>query len=177
LRIARWAILAVWEDDAARDAFIATSPVLQRWRDSTTGMQQWNLTPIASRGTWKGVNPFPGLTAPEDMAGDMAGDNDRAVAVLTSATVRASKLIPFQRALGGPDSAMKTAPGCQMALGIGEWPIGHLATFSVWDSATAVRAYAYENPKHREVIRRTYAENWYSEELFCRFSISGESSA
>ncbi len=59
-----------------------------------------------------------------------------------------------------------------MALGMGEWPVGELATFSVWESAAALRAYAYEDADHLDVIRRTYDEKWYSEELYCRFTVT-----
>jgi heme-degrading monooxygenase HmoA len=58
-------------------------------------------------------------------------------------------------------------------VGIGETPIGSLATFSLWESRAAARAFAYAMPEHREVIERTRAEDWYAEEMFARFEPYG----
>jgi hypothetical protein len=54
-------------------------------------------------------------------------------------------------------------------VGIGEAPIGRLATFSLWESHRAAQAFAYEMPRHRQVIEQARSGSWYSEELFARF--------
>jgi hypothetical protein len=43
------------------------------------------------------------------------------------------------------------------------------ATFSLWESAESMMDYAYKNPKHAEMVKKTRELGWYSEELFARF--------
>jgi len=59
----------------------------------------------------------------------------------------------------------------RLALGIGEAPIGLQGTLSVWDSGTALNAFAYDRAPHAAVISRTVQERWYAEELFARFGV------
>ena len=66
---------------------------------------------------------------------------------------------------------MKAAPGLVAAIGIGEAPIGLQGTFSLWDSAAAIRDFAYKGAAHQKAIADTSAYNWYSEELFVRFAV------
>jgi hypothetical protein len=53
--------------------------------------------------------------------------------------------------------------------GIGEFPLLMQATFSLWKSAESMMDYAYKNPKHTEMVKKTRELGWYSEELFARF--------
>ena len=53
--------------------------------------------------------------------------------------------------------------------GIGEFPLLMQATFSLWSSAESMMNYAYKNPKHAEMVKKTRELDWYSEELFARF--------
>ena len=47
------------------------------------------------------------------------------------------------------------ADGLIDVVGVGEAPVGRLATFSLWESAAAVRSYAYGMPRHQRVIDET----------------------
>jgi hypothetical protein len=44
-------------------------------------------------------------------------------------------------------------------------------TFSLWESATAVRDFAYRGQAHQKAIADTARYNWYAEELFARFAV------
>ncbi len=158
----RWAMFAVWQDDAALDRFLAGSPVPARWREA--GQETWSvrLRYAGGHGRWAGRDPFAGQPATVPAPG-------QPVAVLTRAAIRAARLARFYRAVGAVDRALASADGCLRAVGMGEWPVARQATFSVWRDSAAVRGFAYAAGPHRAVIARTRAESWYAEECFARF--------
>ena len=160
----RWALFAVWEEEAALDAFLASSEVAARWRE--LGRESWSvkLAPLRSHGAWGGADPVPGPAA-----GQTPSRSDHPVAVLTRATIRARRLRAFYGAIGPPAAELVQAPGLLASVGAGEWPVARQATFSLWRTDADAQAYAYRPGAHREVIRRTRAERWYAEELFARF--------
>jgi hypothetical protein len=66
---------------------------------------------------------------------------------------------------------MATAPGFITSFGIGEIPWIKQATFSIWESKEAMKAFAYGMREHSEVIQKTRRQKWYSEDMFTRFKI------
>lgn len=91
------------------------------------------------------------------------------VAILTRASIRPLKAAAFWKNVPAVEREMLQAKGLLYAVGIGEMPLFRQATFSIWVDMESMKHFAYDNTKHKEVIRRTRDENWYSEELFARF--------
>ena len=164
---ARSAVFAVWEDDTALQEFMATSALAARWaRTAEHSGECWSvaLHLRSGHGRWDGVDVLDGLVRAA------AGGP---VAVLTRARVRVRSWGRFHAAASGVSATLPTTSGLVAAVGIGEFPLGRQATFSLWPDAAAVRAFAARDPVHAAVVRRTRDEGWYSEDLFARFAPVG----
>lgn len=121
------------------------------------------LEPLEGHGVWDGKKAFGEL--PKNSA------YEGSIAVLTRATIHLDKLKQFWQNVDGVASLMAGSPGFITSLGIGEVPWIKQATFSVWQSKSSMKDYAYKMREHAEVIRKTRQENWYKEEMFVRFRI------
>ena len=121
------------------------------------------LEPLEGHGLWDGKKVFGELLPSTDYGGK--------IAVLTRATIRTSQLKHFRERVNDVNLVMKQAKGFVYSIGIGEMPLLKQATFSIWESKADMKAFAYQAKEHTEVIKRTRAEKWYSEEMFVRFRI------
>ena len=157
----RWALFTVWDDDRARQRFLADHPLPRRWDDAGAERFDVVLEPAGAHGSWDGVDPVAG-GVPVDVA-------DGPVAVVTRATVRWRKVPTFLRAVPPVEDTLHGAPGLLAAVGIGELPIGRQATFSLWSDTEQMERFAYRNARHAEVVQRTRHDGWYGEEWFARF--------
>lgn len=161
--LARTAVFAVWEHEDDLDRFLTTSPIAARWNGAE---EVWHvrLRSLGGHGRWRGIDPLKDVEQ---------GRRDGPVAIVTRADVRRPAWKAFGAASNVVDAELHTAPGLIDVVGIGEAPIGRLATFSLWESLGAARHFAYSMPDHVDIVRRTRDENWYSEELFARFEPFG----
>lgn len=157
----QWGLMTVWNEKSDFERFRQNSFVWKWWRFFTS--EQWTMlcVPYESHGKWDEKEPFGSPSPDRTYKG--------AIAVLTRATIRLSKLSGFWKNVPIVASTMSNAEGFITSVGIGEVPFVRQATFSVWNSLDDVRKFAYRQREHAEVIKKTHTENWYSEELFARF--------
>ena len=160
----RYAFLGVWEDAAAAETFFAQHPLWAQYQARSIEMWKVALAPLKSQGLWDGQAPFDYVPV------TLEAENSP-VAVLTRASIRWRKAPRFWQFVEPTSAALAQAGGVRAAIGLGELPVVRQATFSVWESAQAMRQYAYHDVRHREVIQLTRRESWYAEELFARFRV------
>ncbi len=160
-----WAILAVWSDPCTARDRVAHAPVYRRWCDRATECWTLFLSPISARGAWGGRTPFaPGPGGPGP------------VASLTRARIRVRDMGRFWQREPAVSARIGADPEVLFKIGIGEIPWRNQVTFSVWPDAHAMARFA-RTGAHAEAVRAVRAGDWFSEELYARFRVTGESGA
>jgi len=156
-----WAILSAWSDGArAREGVTAEAP-FSRWRARASEAFTLFLEPYAARGAWGGTQPFLPHGAPQG-----------AVAALTRATVRPGAALRFWGRVPDISARIGQDPNVAFKIGIGEVPLLHQVTFSVWPDAARMAAFARTGP-HAQAIAAVREGDWFSEELYARFRVTG----
>lgn len=117
------------------------------------------LQASSARGRWAGqgmraIVPPPGAGEP--------------VVALTRASIRASRALRFWRRSPPAEAALAAAPGCRLAVGLGEAPVLRQATLSLWDDTAAMNAYARQGA-HQQAIEASSREGHFAEWMFVRF--------
>lgn len=159
-----YAILCTWPDQATAKARLAETPVF-RWY-GTRATETWTLflSPVSARGEWSGVAPF----SPE---GEMPTG---ALAALTRATLRPRKLPRFWNRVPDIQNVIGNDPNVTFKIGLGEVPLLHQVTFSIWPDTQSMAAFARADGPHARAIQAVRDEQWFREELYARFRILGE---
>ena len=156
-----WGVLATWDSLAAASAF-EQSDVVRRWDARSQERVRVTMRPLTSRGQWAGRAPFGDPTPTK---------HDGPVAALTRARIKPRLWRTFWASVPPVSAALNASPGLLLKVGIGEAPVGLQGTFSLWESAAALRDFAHRQVEHQAVIQKTHALGWYSEELFARFAL------
>lgn len=159
----RYALFAVWENQAFKEDFFNRNKLFEQYQDKAFETWTATLKPISAHGLWSDDNPFPELDGFEP-------EQNQPVAILTRASIRLNKLIPFWQNVPATSTAISKAAGLIASIGVGELPIIRQATLSFWQNMEAAKKFAYHDKVHAEVIRKTRQQRWYKEEMFARFS-------
>lgn len=158
-----YAVLATWPDLATAQARIKSARIFQRYR--AQACEDWTvyLAPQSARGAWSGKAPFSPATAdPNDPTGPLAA--------LTRATIKPRILMRFWRRVPNISDVIGRDPNVLFKIGIGEVPMLHQVTFSIWPDAARMAQFARQGP-HAEAIRAVREEGWFTEELYARFAV------
>ena len=145
------------DEDSARD-YAAQSPALQVRRDHSQECLLLLCRASAARGSWAGHTMA--ATSPAAAPGEP-------VAALTRASIRPRHARAFWRHTPAAQAALDAAPGCRLAAGLGEAPLLRQATFSLWDDAASMEAFARRGA-HRQASADATGRDWFSESMFVR---------
>lgn len=162
-----YAILAAWPDaELAREQTQNSRPFA---RYAAKAVESWHLylVPTRVRGAWSGQTPF---TAAIDTR---QGTDQGPVAALTRATVRPRKSAQFWKRVPQISAMIGRDPNVLFKIGIGEVPLLHQVTFSIWPNADSMAAFARASGPHARAISAVRAGDWFSEELYARFRVQG----
>jgi hypothetical protein len=156
--LGRVGLIAAWADDSALDEFLAHDPLAaflaHGWRV--------RLSPTRVVGSWPAL---PGLPVAEEPM-----DEAEPAAVLTLGRLRPSQTLRFLRATAAAEELVVREPAVLAATGLAH-PPALVATFSLWRSTGAMRAYARgeREPGHRAAVRAHAEQPFHSQSAFVRF--------
>lgn len=160
-----YAILCVWKDRASADSQLENASIFQRYAARASERYTIYLEPTSARGTWSGTEPF--TAEPAQTTGPLAA--------LTRATVKPSVALKFWKQVPEISSVIGNDRNVAFKIGIGEVPLFHQVTFSIWPSEASMADFARKDGPHARAIRAVRDGDWFREELYARFRVTGTS--
>ncbi|MGF1508063.1 MAG: spheroidene monooxygenase [Myxococcota bacterium] len=159
-----YAVLATWESwEAARQGLEHGALHQSYERHASEGWHVY-LSAVRATGSWDREKPFP-IGRPID------GAIRRPLGILTRASIGWRHVLAFWRSVPRISASVADRPGLRFKIGMGESPVFHLTTFSIWDSQRVMRCFAYENGPHRDGMLAARRRGWFAEDLFARFEV------
>jgi hypothetical protein len=152
-------LLTVFNSEEDADQFIK-SDIIDKYTYSAEKCSHIFMHNVKAHGQWSQQEPF--IAAAKY-------DEQKPLAVITRATIKPKLAFKFWKYVPSVSKSMDGYDGLIFTKGIGEWPILMQATFSLWKQGSQMMAYAYQNPKHAAMVKKTHELGWYSEEMFSRF--------
>jgi len=156
-----YSLLAVWENPTAAESYFQ-SELFAFQKEQCIDHNTHYLRAYQAHGTWDGKQPF-------SLNGKVQDGNP--IAVITRATIKLRHLRTFWKDVPQVSQSIMQKEGRRFSIGIGERPLVMQATFSIWDSAVQMKAFAYQSKYHKEVVAKTRRLGWYKEEMFTRFEV------
>ena len=158
-----FAILCCWHSEDVARARLASAKPFPWYRKRAAETYTLFLSPVSARGQWAGVPPFmPQGALPEGP-----------IAALTRATVKLDRAVRFWRRVPNISKVIGDDPNVMFKIGIGEVPLLHQVTFSVWPDTSTMAQFARHDGPHAQAIKAVRSGDWFKEELYARFRILG----
>ena len=174
-------LFSVFDSEDEATSYLQRSSQVTAYLDHAEAAFAAQLAPLSCRGAWSGFTFRPLPPTPNDARAEtaavvapsqapVAGDRNRVmpVASLTRASIRPLKASAFWAQSPEAEADLAHAPGCQLAVGLGEAPLLRQATFSLWKDQAAMDAYA-RSGAHQRAIQAAYGRGFFSESMFVRF--------
>ena len=151
-------LLCVFDTPENAQEFRENSPVIKRYQEHADEFFCVTLQSYSSKGTWSSYAIEPAQNQPS--SGPIAG--------ITRASIKWHKASQFWSKAPPAEVSLSQTEGCLLAAGLGEAPYLRQATFTMWESQSAMDAYA-RSGAHLEAIRSAYQGAFFSESMFTRF--------
>ncbi len=159
-----FAILATWPDEATARKQTAEAQTYQRFRQHSS--EDWTifLATTSARGEWSKQAPFRAEAQPAPNA---------PLAALTRATLKPQKSWRFWKRVPEISDVIGDDPNVLFKIGVGEVPLLHQVTFSIWPDTATMAEFARRDGPHARAIQAVRDEDWFAEELYARFNVLG----
>jgi heme-degrading monooxygenase HmoA len=155
----RVALFSAWDSEPALDAFLAESPLA-----SALSRDGWRarLQPTHLYGAWPRLDDI--------VAAETAMSDEEPAAVLTLGRLRLSQTARFLEASAAAERLALADPAMLRSTGMAR-PPAIVATFSLWSSTAAMRAYAngHAGREHRDAVKAHAAHPFHHQSAFFRF--------
>lgn len=159
-----YSLLAVWDDKEAAAAYF-DSPLFAMQQEQCTKHTTHYLRAYQAKGEWDSRQPF-------ELNGSLK--TERPIAVITRATLKLRYLYHFWKHVPGIRGTVFKREGRIFSIGVGERPFIQQVTFSIWESAQQMEAFAYGSSTHSKAIAEVRERGMFKEELYARFEVLDE---
>ncbi len=159
-----YAILAVWENSESSKKGLREI-IFDKYRNMS--IEHWTLvlTTSSVRGKWAKRSPF--TASSKNLTNSISP-----VVVLTRATIKPRILLKFFGHVPSISKVIGADPNVIFKIGLAEVPFLHQVTFSIWPNLDSMIKFAHKDGPHKKAINDVRKYNWFSEELYARFSIT-----
>lgn len=156
-----YAILATWPDIETARTQTSEAQIYRSYKAHSVETWTVFLATTSVRGEWSGQTPFAAEHA----------TSPGPVAALTRATVRTPALLKFWGRVPDISGVIGQDPNVVFKIGVGEVPLLHQVTFSIWPDTQTMAAFARADGPHARAIKAVRDGNWFREELYARFRV------